>query len=136
MSTMFVFNPFTNNFDLVQDLSNLQASAGDLIESGFSVTNNQISPADVTGFAFANGVVRGFTAIATVYVNATAPLYEKFQLDAIQKGSDWFMSISSEGDNSNIVFSITNTGQIRYTSANYSGFVSGIIKFRATTTSV
>lgn len=133
---MFVFNPFTNNFDLVQDLSNLQASEGDLVEAGFSISNNQISPADVTGFAFANGIVRGFTAIATVYVNATTPLYEKFQLDAIQKGSDWFMSVSSEGDSSNIVFSITTAGQIRYTSGNYSGFISGIIKFRATTTSV
>ena len=136
MSTMFVFNPFTNNFDLIQDITNLQGSDGDIKETGFNIANNQIVEADVTGFSFSNGVVRGFSAVATVYIDATTSLYEKFQLDAIQKGSDWFMSINSEGDNSSVIFSITNTGQLRYTSANYSGFVSGVIKFRAITTSV
>ena len=136
MSTMFVYNPFTNTFDLVQDLSNLQASPGDLVEAGFNISNNQASPADVTGFLFANGVVGGFTALVTVAINATSPLYETFEIRGIQKTSDWFISITTEGDISGINFSITSTGQVRYTSSNYSGFISGIIKFRAITTSV
>jgi len=46
------------------------------------------------------------------------------------------MAVSSAGDESGVVFSITSAGQVQYTSANYSGFVSGKIKFRAITTTV
>jgi hypothetical protein len=46
------------------------------------------------------------------------------------------MAQSAVGDESGIVLSITAAGQVQYTSANYSGFVSGAIKFRAITTSI
>lgn len=111
-------------------------SAGDIAETSFSAANNQVAPANVTGLAFANGVVRSFNALVSISLNAAAPLYETRNIIGIQKGSTWEISETGTGDDSGVLFSITNAGQIQYTSANSSGFVSNTIKFRAITTGV
>jgi len=111
-------------------------SAGDISETSFSAANNQSSAANVTGLAFNNAVVRSFKAIVSVYIDATSDLFEQFELQGIQKGSQWDMSISSVGDSSGITFSITTGGQVQYTSTNVTGFSSNTVKFRAWTTSV
>ena len=111
-------------------------SAGDINESSFSLANNQSSAADVTGLAFANATVRSFDALVSVMIDATSDSFEVFKLMGVQKGASWDMAVSSTGDDSGIVFSITNAGQIQYTSTNNAGFVSGVMKFRALTTSV
>lgn len=112
------------------------ASVGDISETSFSGANNQAAAADVTGFAFANGTVRSFSAHVSILVDATADLYETYQIEGIQKAAGWDISQSSTGDDSNVNFSITSAGQIQYTSDNYAGFSSLTIKFRAITTSV
>lgn len=112
------------------------ASAGDINETSFSAANNQAVAANVTGLAFANGVVRSFRTHVSVTIDATADLFEVFELNGIQKGADWDLAVSSVGDDSGIVFSITPAGQIQYTSTNLAGFVSDTMKFRAETTSV
>lgn len=117
-------------------VGNQGASAGDINETSFSGANNQAAAADVTGFAFANGTVRSFSAHVSILVDATADLYETYQIEGIQKAAGWDISQSSTGDDSNVNFSITSAGQIQYTSDNYAGFVSLTIKFRAITTSV
>lgn len=111
-------------------------SAGDIQETSASLANNQVAAANVTGLAFANGVVRSFEAQVSVLVDATTDLYEVFELHGIQKGSDWNMSVESAGDESGVAFSITSAGQVTYQSASYAGFVSAGVKFRAWTTSV
>lgn len=111
-------------------------SAGDLSETSFSISNNQASPADVTGLAFANATVRAFEVLASVEIDADADLYETFALYGIQKGASWDMSQESVGDNSGIIFTITNAGQIQYISQDLAGFVEGTIRFRARTTSI
>ena len=110
-------------------------SSGDISETSFSITQNQLTQT-VLGFSFNNAIVRSFEAIASVSITATASLYEEFTIKGIQKGSNWFISISSIGDNSGVYFTINSSGQVLYTSPTYSGFVSGVIKFRALTTSV
>lgn len=112
------------------------ASAGDIGETSFSAANNQVAAANVTGLAFANGTVRSFDALVSVYINATASLYEVFKLSGIQKGASWDMAVESNGDSSGVTFSITNAGQVQYTSGNSAGFVADTMKFRAITTSV
>lgn len=112
------------------------ASAGDINETSFSAANNQVAAADVTGLAFANGTVRSFKVLMSVTIDATADLFEAYELIGIQKGASWDMSISSVGDDSGLVFAITNAGQITYTSTNLAGFVSNTIKFRAYSVSV
>lgn len=112
------------------------SSAGDINEISFSGADNQSSAADITGLAFANGTVRSFKAEVSVVIDATSDLFEKFELNGVQKGSTWEMSQSSVGDNSGVVLSITNSGQVQYTSPSSAGFVSLTMKARAITTSV
>lgn len=111
-------------------------STGDIFQTSFSAANNQASPADVTGFAFANGSVRSFEALVSVSIDATADLFEVFTIRGVQKGVLWDIAVSSNGDDSGVDFSITTAGQIQYTSGNQAGFVTGTIKFRAIVTNV
>ena len=112
------------------------ASTGDINQTSFSGANNQSSPANVTGLAFSNASVRSFEALVSVSVDATSDLFEQFRLNGIQRGADWVLGITSVGDASSVVFTITDAGQIQYTSANYSGFSALTMKFRAITTAV
>lgn len=109
-------------------------SAGDIAETSFSVANNQSSVANVTGLAFANGSVRSFKAHVSVQIDATSDLFEVFSLIGIQRGADWALSYEGAGDTSGIAFSITNAGQVQYTSLDYTGFASATAKFRAEVT--
>ena len=111
-------------------------SAGDIEETSFAVANNQVAAASITGFAFSNTAVRSFKALVSVEIDATLGLFETFELVGINKAGSFDMAISAVGDESGVTLSITTGGQIRYTSANYSGFVSGLIRFRAITTSI
>ena len=107
----------------------------DLADTAFAAANNQAVAANVTGLAFPNATVRSFEALVSVYVNATASLYEAYTIRGIQRGADWQMSQTTAGDASGFVFTITTAGQVQYTSNNYAGFVSATIRFRAFTLS-
>lgn len=111
-------------------------SVGDISETSFSITNNEPLQTNVVGLSFDNVLVRSFQVILSVKIDATIDLSEVFELIGINKNGSFNMSVSSVGDDSGVVFSITSTGQIQYTSQNYTGFVSGTIKFRAITTSI
>jgi len=86
--------------------------------------------------AFANANVRAFEALVSITLIATAEAYEVRTLRGVQKNGSWDMSETSNGDDSGVVFSITNAGQVQYTSANSAGFSSNTMKFRAITTAV
>jgi hypothetical protein len=103
--------------------------AGDINPTSFSGANNQSSAANVTGLVFASS--DQFKAWINIKVIATSNLYEAYEILAIKKGASWELVQESNGDDSLVVFSITSGGQIQYTSANYSGFTSLDIKFRA-----
>ena len=110
--------------------------ASDIEETSFAGANNQSSFANVTGLAFSAASVRSVQVVASVYVNATTPLYQAVEMSIINKGGSFAMSVNGTGDNSGVTFDITNSGQVQYTSSNYTGFVSLTIKFRALTTSI
>lgn len=110
-------------------------STGDLNETSFSGASGA-SAASVTGFNFANGSVRSFEAQVSVVVDATADLYEEFEIRGIQRGADWQITVESRGDDTSVDFNIDNTGQITYSSPVYAGFVSMDVKFRAKVTTV
>ena len=111
-------------------------STGDISETSYSITNSQTSAHNITDFAFDNAIVRSFEAEVSVKIDADADLFEKVSISGIQKSADWEISIRSLGDSTGVVFSITSAGQLQYTSLNYTGFVSGVIRFRATTLSI
>lgn len=107
------------------------ASVGDINEASFSGANNQTTFANVTGFNFSTTTVRGFSALVTVTLNATTDLFETFTFTGTNVNGSFVMEQSSVGDTTGVVFDITSSGQIRYTSPNSGGFVSLTIKFRA-----
>jgi len=105
-------------------------------ETSFSIANNQAIAANVTGLAFANADIRAAFVKYSIFIDATSDLYEAGELELIQRGSDWMLSQETTGDNSLVVFDVDTNGQVTYTSSNYSGFVSGTMKFETQTTSV
>ena len=109
---------------------------GDLSEVSFGIANNQSTFADVTGVAFANGVVRSAELQYSLVIDADTDLYESGSILAIQRGADWVIIHSALGDNSQVLFDINASGQLQYKSADLSGFVSGTLKVRAMTTNV
>lgn len=109
---------------------------GSIIEGPFTAANNQAVAADVGGLMFSNATVRAFEATVSVSIDATADLFEMFTLRGIQRTSDWQMSVTSVGDNSLFVFTITNTGQVQYVGGNYPGFTSATLRFKSVSTSV
>jgi hypothetical protein len=111
-------------------------SAGDIAETSFSAADSQAAPASITGLAFAAGTVRSFKVLLSVSIDATADLFEAFELVGVNKSGSFDMAISSVGDDSSITLSITAAGQIQYTSGTAAGFVSNTVKFRAITTSL
>jgi hypothetical protein len=111
------------------------ASAGDINETSFSAAESA-SNSNVTGFAFANATARSFKALVSVEINATASLFEAFEILGIQNGSGWYYDVMSVGDNSGFSFIVNSSGQIQYSSGTYAGFSSAKIKFKAITTTV
>lgn len=109
---------------------------GDLSQQTMSLADNQSTPANVTGVLFGNGVTRSAQINYSIIIDATADLYESGTIYAIQKASDWTISQTTNGDNSQVNFSITSAGQLQYTTPTYAGFVSGTLKCRAVTTSI
>lgn len=106
-------------------------SNGDIAETSFSAADDVSVAANVTGLAFAAGSVRSFKVLVSVALDATADLFEAFELIGINKGASFEMGGTSVGDDSGLTFSITSAGQIQYTSLAKAGFASNTVKFRA-----
>ena len=104
----------------------------DINITSFSLANNQVSAANITGLLLDTNARAG-KAFVSVYIDATTDLYEEFEVTMIRKGSDVDYSVSSLGDESGIALSVTSAGQVQYTSTNIPGFATGTCKFRLTT---
>ncbi len=118
------------------EYTRLQTLSNNVVLASFLGANNQAAAANVTGLAFANGSIRAFDALVSVTVDATADLFEVFKISGIQRGADWIMASSSEGDVSGVIFSITTGGQVQYQSTDNAGFVSLTMKYSAEVTTV
>ena len=103
----------------------------------FYSSNNVQSASNITGFAFDNLVVRAFDAVVSVTISGTSGnKYAYYNLKGVQKATNWVLNSSFVGDVTGVTFSISNTGQIQYTSTNTLDFSSAVVKFRALTTTV
>ena len=120
----------------LQTLNSSLGSSNDLVEKSFPVYDEETTAVAITDFNFANSTARSFNALVSVRIQASSNLSETFEIRGIQKDSDWHISITSEGDYSKVIFSIDSSGQMYYVSGTYAGFIDGVIKFRAITTSV
>lgn len=132
-----------NSSALISDTSgnltysrHVAASIGDITETSYNSLTDVVTNESITGFAFANGSVRSFRALVSCVVDAGTDNFATYDIQGIQKASDWVISYSRTGDDQGITFSITAAGQIQYTSITTGSFSSRTFKFRAETTSV
>jgi hypothetical protein len=103
-----------------------------MYSGSFTPSNNNTIAADVVGLAFNNVDVRSFTVTLTASITATSSLSETFVLEAVQIDSGWDFYTSSYGDSTDIAFSITNSGQIQYTTPNFPGFSNATFRYQVT----
>lgn len=101
--------------------------SGDIARTNFVLADNQASPVNVTGLVFDSGTNLGFEVLCYI---SRGTATETLHLLGSYGGGVWSMSQSGSGDGSHgIVLSITNAGQVQYTSTNTGS--AGAIKFRA-----
>ncbi len=125
--------------------------SGYIIETSFTLANNQVAAADVTGCLFNPSIVRSFELDAQFYINTTGAgatemsAREKYLGTYKTVSGTWDLApMGSGGDFENvsnepcgITLSITNAGQVQYTSTNVSGTpATSVMHFRASTMGV
>lgn len=109
---------------------NITPITGEIPQTSFSPVNNQVLAANVTGLYFNPATTRSFRAIVHVDIQATANLVAQFVIRGILKRNNtWHFFPEQIGDPVGFSFSITDLGQVQYTSTNISGHTSTIIKF-------
>ena len=114
-------------------------SLGDISrERIYNTANAQAAAANITGFSFSNSVVRAFDAIVSVTILTTdnTNKYSYYNLKGVQKSGNWVVNSSYVGDATGYTFSVTNSGQIQYTSTSVGNYSSSYVSFRALTTSI
>jgi hypothetical protein len=97
-----------------------------LSTSPFILTNNQATPANVTGLIFDSTLYRGAIIIADVRRKTDTALSEVRGIHTIEatynaQAGTWSMYDESTGDDDGTTFSITNAGQIQYVTTNITG---------------
>lgn len=109
----------------------------DIEETMFNgVVNNQSTPANVTGFLMdpfsAVGTVKAIVSFAVTYGSPFPSTYtESFDMDIMYDSQQYILSYSSIGFDTGIAFSIDPvSGQVQYTTPNYTDFGAGTIRFR------
>ena len=114
-------------------------SLGDISrERMYNTSNGQVSSSNVDGFVFSNSVVRAFDAVVsvTVLTDNNTHKYAYYNLKGVQKSGNWVVNSSYVGDATGYTFSITNGGQIQYTSTSIGNYTNSYVSFRALTTSI
>lgn len=106
----------------------------------FVIANNQSSPSNVTGLSFDGTVVRSFEVTYQLYRKTTSTgameLAESGKLFGVYStvAGTWEMSAGPAVGSAGVTFSITNAGQVQYTSTNITGTASvSDMKFKAST---
>lgn len=105
------------------------AGGGGSSAKTFTLANNQASAADVTGFFVNPSVKKGFVADVMIKRYHTTPdleLTANYTIRGFYKESTGVWHIGEGtylGDDTGIVFTMTNAGQLQYTSSNISGTV-------------
>jgi trimeric autotransporter adhesin len=102
--------------------NNLNLGMSNQFSGSFTASNNISTPTDVGGLVFPNANVRSFQASVSVSISRSSGgnLYEAFTLEGHQTDAGWTMFTTSMGDTSGVAFTITSSGQVRYTSSNLS----------------
>jgi hypothetical protein len=110
---------------------NMTPNTGDLFAPvTFQAQNNQNTFVDIEGVSFDSNVWGVDIYLAACLV-ADSNLYANFHIRAINKGDSWETVKTYVGDDMGIEFQLSNSGQLQYTSYEYTGFVTLTFKCRA-----
>jgi NDP-sugar pyrophosphorylase family protein len=123
---------------IVFNTVDVSPSMADIVKERCATIGNNITTSTaIQGFSFNNSVARAFDAVVSVTIlGSTSNIYAYYNLKGVQKDSgNWVLNSSFVGDVTGITFSI-NGGQLQYTTTNKVDYTSGIVKFRALTTSI
>lgn len=119
--------------DLLSDLK----GPNDILQTTFSVANNQAVASDITGLVFDNASVRSVIVQYSIYrVTNSNELAETGQIFLVYKNNanTWTLSRQFFGDDAGVTITINASGQLQYTSTNVAGTgYSGELTFRAQT---
>lgn len=109
------------------------SGTGDISRSTFTVANGTASATNVTGLAFDIATIRGATIDYVLFrTSSTTTTVEKGIMLVGYNGTSWDLARGPVTADAGVVFSITNSGQVQYTSTTYGGTgYSGIMVFRA-----
>lgn len=121
-------------------LNNLSGT-DDILETTFNVANNVSSSQDIVGLTFNPSTVRSAVIDYSIYRSTSSTeLAEKGKLELIYKNgatptTKWTIGRVFFGDDGGVEFTMTDAGQIQYTSSNLAGTsYSGVMHFEATVT--
>lgn len=127
----------------VTEALNTLLAPGDILQTTFSIDNNIALATNINGLVFDPGTVRAANIDYAIYRtstlnpsgNAETGIIHLIYDDSASAGSKWKFSQSIDGA-SGVSLSITDAGQVQYTSSDIgtAGY-SGTIKFRARTLS-
>jgi hypothetical protein len=113
----------------------LVVGIGKSISSTFTAGNNISSPTNLIGLVFDNSYIRSFNGSASVELNRSVggTLYETIYFESIYTETNgWTLYTSSIGDITGIQLSISNIGQIKYTSTNQVNWTTTNLRFYIT----
>lgn len=124
--------------EAVTEALNFLIAPGDIINSTAGIQNNVALPADVSGCVFDGSVTRAANVtyqIVRMSDDLVTPIVEEGNLILNYNPSGvWTLTQQYSGDEVGVLFSITNGGQVQYTSNTITGAnYSGTIKFSART---
>jgi hypothetical protein len=94
------------------------------VQANVSIANNQVSVANVSNLVFDGAVAKKFIVDYGLYRSTdTTSLAQAGRLRGVynEEDAEWYLSDDYSGQNAGVTFSITNGGQIQYTSSNISG---------------
>lgn len=117
------------------------AGPNDILQTTFTINNNISLATDIAGLLFNTAQVRAAFISYSLYrttgspSGSTAELAESGIITIVYKSfaATWNLTQVSNG-NAGVSFSVTNTGQVQYTSTNVAGTnYAGIMRFEADT---
>jgi hypothetical protein len=112
---------------------NMTPNSNDILRTtSFTAANNVNIPANITGLSFTNDAWGFDVYLSAKLLSTSGHMYSNYHIRGVNKDSTWQIVSAYVGD-SIVDFSITSSGQIQYTTPNYSGFQSLVFKFKAIT---
>lgn len=109
-------------YDASASLLNINSSNVFTTKNTFTVANNQVAAANVTGLLFDSTRELAVRVLGRLKRSTSLTSFiEMVELLAVYDGTDWKLEFRGSHDDSGVEFSITSGGQVQYTSTNITG---------------